>query len=70
MGKLEGQIPGKMLLVVLKSIGDRYINLPHWAMTRARQMVSTSGFKIVSLDEGRQILVVAEKTAARQANLL
>jgi hypothetical protein len=26
--------------------------------------MSTTGFKVVSLDEGRQILVVAEKAAA------
>jgi ubiquinone/menaquinone biosynthesis C-methylase UbiE len=61
---LERRTPGKMLLVVLKSFGDRFSNIPRWTTLQAQQMTSASGFKVVSLGEGRQILVVAEKVVA------
>ena len=60
---LERRTPSKMLLVVLKSFGDRFSNRPRWTRPQAQQMVTASGFRVVSLDEGRQILVVTEKTA-------
>jgi ubiquinone/menaquinone biosynthesis C-methylase UbiE len=61
---LERRTPGKVLLVILKSFGDRFSHTPRWTRLQAQQMMSTTGFKVVSLDEGRQILVVAEKAAA------
>jgi ubiquinone/menaquinone biosynthesis C-methylase UbiE len=60
---LERRTPGKILLVVLKSFGDRLGSTPRWTVPQAEQMTSASGFKVVSLEEGRQILVVAEKVA-------
>ncbi len=60
---LERRTPGKILLVILKSFGDRFGNIPRWTMLQAQQMTSASGFKVISLDEGGQILVVAEKVA-------
>ena len=60
---LERRTPGKILLVILKSFGDRFGNRPRWTRLQAQQMVSATGFKVVSLEEGRQILVVAEKAA-------
>jgi len=61
--QLKRPTPGKMALVMLKSFADRFRDIPLWTMPQARQMMSDSGFKVISLDEGRQILVVAEKVA-------
>jgi len=64
---LERRTPGRILLVVLKSFGDRFGNRPRWTRLQAQQMASATGFKVVSLEEGRQILVVAEKAAPTDA---
>jgi hypothetical protein len=40
---------------------DKFSNIPRWTMQQAEHMMSAGGFKVISLDEGRQILVVAEK---------
>jgi len=61
---LEHRTPGKMLLVILKSLADRFSKTRRWTTSQAQQMMIASKFKVVSLDEGRQILVVAEKLAA------
>jgi ubiquinone/menaquinone biosynthesis C-methylase UbiE len=67
---LERRTPGKILLVILKSFGDRLSDTPRWTRLQAQQMMSTTGFKVVSLDEGRQILVVAEKRQVRAKIML
>ena len=67
---LERRTPGKILLVILKSFGDRFSDTPRWTRLQAQQMMSTTGFKVVSLDEGRQILVVAEKRQVRAKVML
>jgi len=64
---LERRTPGKILLVILKSFGDRFGNLPRWTRVQAQQIATVSGFKVVSLDEGRQIVVVAERAAPTDA---
>jgi ubiquinone/menaquinone biosynthesis C-methylase UbiE len=61
MRHLEKRTPGKILLVILKSFADRYGNSPRWSPTQARQMASAGGFRLVALEEGRQILLVAER---------
>jgi ubiquinone/menaquinone biosynthesis C-methylase UbiE len=58
---LERRTPGKMLLVVLKCFGDRFHHSPRWTVARAQSMLNAMGFETISLEEGRQILVVAEK---------
>jgi ubiquinone/menaquinone biosynthesis C-methylase UbiE len=61
---LERRTLGKILLVMLKSFGDRFSNTPRWTVPQAQQMIGAVGFKVVSSGEGRQILVVADKVAA------
>jgi ubiquinone/menaquinone biosynthesis C-methylase UbiE len=61
---LERRTPGTILLVILKSFGDRFSRIPRWTRLQAEQMMNAAGFKVVSLEEGRQILIVAEKMAA------
>jgi ubiquinone/menaquinone biosynthesis C-methylase UbiE len=61
---LERRTPGKILLVILKSFGDRFSHNPRWTRPQAQEMMRVSGFRVISLDEGRQILVVAEQVAA------
>jgi ubiquinone/menaquinone biosynthesis C-methylase UbiE len=61
---LERRTPGKILLVILKSFGDRFSDTPRWTRQQAQQLLTTAGLKVVSLDEGRQILAVAEKVTA------
>jgi len=46
--------------------GDRFHNSPKWTAPQAQHMPSAAGFETVSLDEGRQILAVAEKVAAQK----
>jgi len=62
--RLERRTPGKVLLVVLKSLGDRFHPTPRWTPSQAQQMVGAGGFEFVSFKEGRQLLVVAEKMDA------
>jgi hypothetical protein len=59
---LERRTPGKKILVILKSIADRLGNRHSWTMEHARQMLEENGFKVLSAEEGRQILAVVEKT--------
>ena len=63
---LTRRTPGKILLVILKSFADRYGNSPRWNPADAQHMVGSAGFKLVSLEEGRQILLVAEKPTLRK----
>lgn len=58
---LEKRTPGKILLVILKCIGDRFHPSPRWTVSQTQEMLKAMGFEIMSLEEGRQILVVAEK---------
>jgi ubiquinone/menaquinone biosynthesis C-methylase UbiE len=67
---LERRTPGKILLVILKSFGDRLSDTPRWTRLQAQQMMSTTGFEVVSFDEGRQILVVAGKRQVRAKVML
>jgi len=57
--QLERRTPGKVLLVILKSLGDRYGGTPRWTAAQARQMASDAFLQRVSLEEGRQILAIA-----------
>jgi hypothetical protein len=61
---LERRTPDKILLVVLKSFGDRFGHNLRWTRLQAQEMMRVSGFRVISLDEGRQILVVAKQVAA------
>ncbi len=61
---LERRTPGKILLVILKTLGDRYGNMVHWTVPQVRQMIKANGFRLISIEEGRQILAVAEKPGA------
>lgn len=58
---LERRTSGKILLVILKTFGDRFHPTPRWTPPQAQQMMCGVGFEVVSLDESRQILVVAEE---------
>jgi SAM-dependent methyltransferase len=58
---LEGRTLGKMLLVVLKTLGDRYHPIPMWTELDARGMLGALGFETVAVAEGRQLVVVAAK---------
>ncbi len=58
---LERRTPGKMLLVVLKCLADRYHRSPRWTLAQTQTMLAATGFEILELEEGRQILAVAEK---------
>lgn len=58
---LERQTPGKVLLVVLKCLGDRYHPSARWTVAQTQTMLAAMGFQTVALEEGRQILAVAEK---------
>ena len=49
---------------MLKSFADRFANTPRWTVPQAQQMMAAGGFTVVSLDEGRQLLVVGDKAAA------
>jgi hypothetical protein len=51
-----------MLLVVLKCMADRYHPSPRWTLAQAQTMLAATGFETVALEEGRQILAIAEKT--------
>jgi ubiquinone/menaquinone biosynthesis C-methylase UbiE len=61
---LERPSLGKVMLVMLKSFADRYSHRPCWTVLQAEQLVSNCGFGVIFIDEGKQILVVAEKIAA------
>jgi len=61
VGRLEGRKPDKMLLVVIKTFADRYGGAKRWTPAQAEEMLTSNGFGILSLSEGRQILAVAEK---------
>jgi ubiquinone/menaquinone biosynthesis C-methylase UbiE len=58
---LERRTPGKIMLVVLKCFGDRLHHVPRWTVPQTQAMLNAIGFEIISLEEGRQILAVAEK---------
>jgi ubiquinone/menaquinone biosynthesis C-methylase UbiE len=60
---LERRTLSNILLVIVKSSGERWVQMPRWTMLEAQQMISTSGFNVIDLTEGRQIIVVAEKVA-------
>ena len=61
---LERRTPARIALVMLKSFADRFANTPRWTVPQAQQMMAAGGFTVVSLDEGRQLLVVGDKAAA------
>jgi SAM-dependent methyltransferase len=61
---LERRTLWKILLVIVKSYGDRFHNSPRWTVPQAQHMLRAAGIETVSLDEGRQILAVAKKVAA------
>jgi SAM-dependent methyltransferase len=60
---LERRTLSNILLVIVKSCGERWVQMPCWTMGEAQHMISSSGFKVIDLTEGRQIIVVAEKVA-------
>ena len=61
---LERRTLGKMLLVIAKSFGDRFHHSPTWTVQQAQKMLSEIGFESITIEEGRQLLVVAQKNAA------
>jgi 2-polyprenyl-3-methyl-5-hydroxy-6-metoxy-1,4-benzoquinol methylase len=58
---LERRTPRKIMLVVLKCLGDRLHHVPRWTVPQTQVMLSAMGFEMISIEEGRQILAVAEK---------
>jgi SAM-dependent methyltransferase len=58
---LDRRTPSNILLVMLKSCGERWSQMPRWTTLEAEQLISACGFKVVDLTEGKQIVVVAEK---------
>ncbi|MEW6517184.1 MAG: class I SAM-dependent methyltransferase [candidate division FCPU426 bacterium] len=64
---LERRTPGKMLWVVLKSFVDRFYPTFRWTAAQAEAMLSVSGFKVIRVEEERQILIVAEKCSRTAA---
>lgn len=66
---LERRTLGKVLLVVAKTLGDRYHNIPTWTELQARGMLGAIGFETVAVVEGRQLTVIAEKTRSAKFEL-
>jgi ubiquinone/menaquinone biosynthesis C-methylase UbiE len=60
---------GKALLVVAKTLGDRRQNTPTWTELQARGLLAAVGFETVAVVEGRQLIVVAEKTRSAKFEL-
>lgn len=58
---LERRTLNNILLVIVKSCGERWVQMPRWSVLEAEQMINSSGFNVIDLTEGRQIIVVAEK---------
>lgn len=58
---LEGRTAGKLGLVILKCIGDKYHSSQRWTVPQVQEMLTAMGFEMVSVEERRQILAVAEK---------
>lgn len=61
---LKRRTPGKVVLIALKSLADRYSCTRRWTGPEARRMLNANRFRTIRIDEGRQIVVVAEKIAA------
>ncbi len=59
---LDKRTPGKIMLVVLKCLGDRLHHVPRWTVPQTQVMLDAMGFEMISIEEGRQILAVAEKS--------
>lgn len=51
------------ILLIIKSIGDKYTKTIRWTLKEAQDLLTSTGFKIVSIEEDKQILVIGEKIA-------
>jgi SAM-dependent methyltransferase len=58
---LERRTPGRVLLVLLKALGDRYCSTTRWSTAEAEGMVRSAGFAPLYLENEWQILVLAER---------
>ena len=58
---LERQNITNYVLVIIKSIGDKYSRTIRWNSNMAENLLVSIGFKIVSIEEDKQLLVIAEK---------
>lgn len=58
---LRRRTPGKILLVVVKALADRYHRGARWTVEDASNMLQAAHFAVLSLDEGPQILAAATR---------
>ncbi len=58
---LERRTPGRVLLVLLKALGDRYGGTTRWTTAEAEEMVRRAGYAPLYLEDEWQILVVGER---------
>jgi ubiquinone/menaquinone biosynthesis C-methylase UbiE len=58
---LARRTPGRVLLVLLKALGDRYSHTTRWSAAEAEEMVRSAGFAPLRLGNEWQILVMAER---------
>lgn len=66
--RLGEHMLGKVLLVA-KTLGDRRHNIPTWTELQARGMLAAVGLETVAVVEGRQLIVIAEKTRSAKFEL-
>lgn len=52
----------KILLIIIKSFGDRFISVKRWTPEQSTMMLENSGFKVIQMIVKGQILNVAEKS--------
>ena len=57
--QLQRRTPGKILLVVVKALADRYHRGARWTVADATAMLQAANFVPRSIEEGPQILAVA-----------
>jgi SAM-dependent methyltransferase len=58
---LDKPTPGKILLVTVKSLGDKYHPTPTWTDPQIRELLGRVGFDTTTVIEGRQLVVVAKR---------
>jgi ubiquinone/menaquinone biosynthesis C-methylase UbiE len=51
----------RILFIIIKSLGDRFVSTTRWTPEQSRQMVEKAGHGVISIEERKKILVVAEK---------
>jgi len=53
--------PPGVLMVAVKSLGDRFGRAPRWTLESAESMLGGAGFRVLEKEDSRQLLVAAEK---------